>query len=517
MSLTPRLLDHYDWVVLGDHPGALLSASLVAKLGLSVLILPLGNNAGLMISKTGQYLDFESNTLVGLGRIDRASGLLAECLNHVGILPSETELIRRESSLPEVHTPFSRVGLSLQESALSAELKREFGPDFSARLGMVEALEASELDTLRFWLSLPDRLTLLPGKGRPWVSPSSLVSMRKKWVESLGAHADGLKSWLTSNQCIQELSVALGREDFADTCAGLWYGVNSSLPEVMSQSETVRVLSLSRVCASFKGGLPYYKDFLYRLAKRQGAHIPEKSECRRIFVTGGKFVGVQIGNRGNMISAGGGIAGCSVAHVKNQLSSSGRGHGHRLKTAPKPVGWRFTLSVTVSNEAIPPGMGYRIIWKEAGAPVLEIERVDPSDYRANDPEHQIVFLRTVLPFSPETLDIGYQRQIAARMLRQLLEVMPFVDYHIGRIFPDFRISGEQNELSEIYGFALPELIPENLRLYAGKGLGSESGIEGLFLASGESYPELGTLGGTVAALESTAWIAHRSGLAGPLA
>lgn len=50
----------------------------------------------------------------------------------------------------------------------------------------------------------------------------------------------------------------------------------------------------------------------------------------------------------------------------------------------------------------------------------------------------------------------------------------------------------------------------------GPGVDSRSGVEGLFLSSAEVYPHLGTMAAPVAALEGSAWIAHRMGLAGPL-
>src|SRR4051812_21849913 len=99
-----RLRDHYDWVVLGDHPGALLSASLVARLGHSVLILPLAETQRIKISKTGQCLDPESNYFIGLGKLDKSNGLVSECLLKVGILQSELQLIRMAGALPQVLT-----------------------------------------------------------------------------------------------------------------------------------------------------------------------------------------------------------------------------------------------------------------------------------------------------------------------------------------------------------------------------------------------------------------------------
>ena len=75
------------------------------------------------------------------------------------------------------------------------------------------------------------------------------------------------------------------------------------------------------------------------------------------------------------------------------------------------------------------------------------------------------------------------------------------------------VKGE--DFSDVYSFTRLEEIPENLLEYQGEGFGSTTGIEGLFLASSESYPGLGSYGATIAALESVAWISHRSGHRGP--
>ena len=58
-----KLREQSDWLVLGDHPGALLSASLAARLGLSVLVLPFGPAARLFVSASGQHFDPEPNYL----------------------------------------------------------------------------------------------------------------------------------------------------------------------------------------------------------------------------------------------------------------------------------------------------------------------------------------------------------------------------------------------------------------------------------------------------------------------
>src|SRR4051794_4308176 len=115
-----RLRDQYDWVVLGDHPGALLSASLAARLGLSVLVLPFAPGARLVVSSSGQHFDPEPNFLLGLSTGEQpeqgiATGLLGLCLKRLGVLASEEELIQANGCKVQVLTPSARVSLDPEE------------------------------------------------------------------------------------------------------------------------------------------------------------------------------------------------------------------------------------------------------------------------------------------------------------------------------------------------------------------------------------------------------------------
>ena len=159
-----------------------------------------------------------------------------------------------------------------------------------------------------------------------------------------------------------------------------------------------------------------------------------------------------------------------------------------------------------------------MIWSEAGAPVLELETADPAHYGLRKPGYQIVFARTLLPYSKETLDPEYQKQIAARILKQAAELIPFLDQACENVYPDFRRDAE--ELGKVYGFKSLEEIPDNLRYFdarSTKGLGVRSGVDGLFVVSDESFPAWGNWGGTVAAVEAVSGLAHRAGLMGPFA
>jgi len=528
-----RLREHYDWVVLGDHPGALLSASLAARLGLSVLVLPLSPSLGLTLSKSGQYLDPESNLMMGLGSGEKVNGLLWDCLHKLGILPFEEQLILDKETMPQVVTPSSRLVFG-QGETLQAELVREFGKDSARALGLVPAVKYAGPEYLGYWAGLPKRLTLTSNSASKSRDGSSLNDIRKKLSRNPHFGDGPTRTWVSSKKTVSDLARELGRSELTEVCSGIWYSVTGGAQEDPTLPDMLHVLSQAHATATFKGGMTAYREFLTNLARRLGVQVPLKSDCRRIFIENGRFVGVQISSRGNMIGASAGILGCSIKKALPRTTFSGRNWFHRFKKPPQPMGWKFTIALTVHAEAIPPGMRTRLIWKEKNAPALELEYVHPSDFGVKAPEQRIVFLRTVLPFTEESLTPHYQQLIAGRMMRQLTEVMPFVDFHVVRIFPDFRtrqiqapteaVTAQaaltspvvaQSELSEIYGFATTELIPDNLRVYGDQGIGCRSGVEGLFVGSDEAYPELGSLGGTVAALESIALIAHRSGLAGP--
>lgn len=515
-----RLRDQYDWVILGDHPGALLSGCLSARLGLAVLILPMVPSMRASISDEGQAFDPESNFILGAGRFDRSNGILLECLQRLGMSSSEGGKFIGESILPQVVTPQFRVQLQAGNEDFRKELDRELGEDLVAALGLPAALGFAESESLNYWKRLPDRLTFNPkpgGGGRKTPEPSSLEALRQRLEKGASSSGAQEKFWFQKDRSSRDLATRFSNPAMEDLLRGFWYGISGtqSQSKALSLAEMVHLFALARTASGMEGGVTAFRELLLRMAERLGVHIPAKAECKRIFIEKGRFVGVQIANQGNVIGARGGVVGCALSHAKERMVISGRNWVHRLKASNRPDGWKFTLALTVHAEAIPPGLSRRTIWQEPGAPALEIEVADPSEYQVDEPESRILFMRTLLPFRQETLDVGYQRVVAARMMRQLTELIPFLEYHVARVYPDFRV--ENDQFDQAYGFASIDLIPDNLRVYSGTGLGSRSGIEGLFLANNEAFPWVGSLGPSVAAIEATAWLAHRSGLSGPFA
>ena len=123
-----KLRDHYDWVVLGDHPSALLSGCLIARLGLSVLFVDFFQAKTFHVSKEGQAFDAESNFLLGLEKVDGTQGnqpLLAKCLGRLDLSPAEAELFRPGRGLPQILTHDYRLQLSKDLQVMASEWVRE--------------------------------------------------------------------------------------------------------------------------------------------------------------------------------------------------------------------------------------------------------------------------------------------------------------------------------------------------------------------------------------------------------
>lgn len=516
-----RLRDQYDWIVLGDHPSALLSASLAAKLGLSVLVLPVGPIARTVISRSGHCVDPESNALTGIfpgGKSSEAShrGLLSLCLDRIGLQPSEMDRFRFDLAPFQVLTPKYRLELLSDQDRWAEEIRRELGPSMSEMFGLFEAIRRSEEAYQSFWERLPGRLTLTEGKKKPADSnayPLTLKTLRKSMIHGVGAGI--LKNWLSSASPVSSLLKNLGCFDLAALCEGLWYGATGAVQSDPKFSDLLQSLALARTSScGFPGGMTAYRDFLLKTARRLGVDAPEKTECRRVFFENGRLAGVLPTHQGNMVTVSAGILGCHLDQIRDIVTWSGSRGLKRINPSPQPMGWKFTIAIYVKPEAIPPGTTRRMIWQEDGTPPLEFELAHSSEYGLTQLNIPIIFLRTVLPMEEGTLLDANQRTMAARMLKKASELLPFLERHVERIYPEFR--DVASELQQVYPYKTLRELPFNLLCFGSTGVGQRSGVEGLFLASGEAYPEYGPLGSVIAAVEAIAGMAHRSGISGPL-
>ena len=156
MTSSIKIKDVYDWVVLGDHPAALFSGCLAARLGLSTLILSHAPSAKVLVSQSGQCIDFERNRMMGLARLESDSGLVWEILHRFGLKPAEEELFDSAPGSFQLISAEKRFSLPRDRPALEAEFKREFSEAGYWALEKLSKISFGPI--LSFWRSFPDSL-----------------------------------------------------------------------------------------------------------------------------------------------------------------------------------------------------------------------------------------------------------------------------------------------------------------------------------------------------------------------
>lgn len=522
-----RIRDQYDWIVIGDHPGALLSASVIARSGFSVLVLPVQTSRQermVWSVETGACLDQESNYVLGLGAAGSgAPGLLHSCLEWLGMTLQEKSLIEEQGGDAQILTAQARIHLGSRLDRLADELGFELGFSARARLGLAQALEATEKEQQAHWQAVYEQALreLAPpatanggaaGSQKGAALPVTLSALLHR-VSKLGANCPpAARDWLSLDQEARAWVEARSVGQASALLEGVVAGASScQAPRDLRMFEVLALLAMSRSGASFRGGLSGLREMLRRLARRNGADLPSGVSCQRIFIQQGKFVGVLPSGHGTMVSSVGGTLGYPLELARFLIASNGRDGWMPGRRTHSSAGWKFSLALVVNDEAIQPGVTRRMCWQEGNAPLLEIELARSNEYGISKGSGSVVFLRTGMPMTAESLTPRFQRLMAARMLRKATELLPFLEFHILRIFPEFRPE-VCPELSMIYGFRSLEEIPGHLLLFqraegAKESWRARSGIDRLFLASQEAYPELGSLGWTAAALEAACWLA----------
>ncbi len=498
-----KINDHYDWIVLGDHPGALLSACLAAKSGLSVLILPYANSARTIRVSSEFVFDPEPRFLLGARG---SEGLLLHCLENVGALKEDLF----EDSELQILTASKRTKVCSDFKSSNQEWTKEWGAKWVQSLGFFEAVEKLWKPYLSYWHTLPKRLSPSHSKKKKDLGPKNLIALKERLFKQAQAKE---KSWINSETSSeQSLSLLFKKnknDEFLDFILGLYFGVYST--EFKNREEFYpydffQAFVQHKTGVSFKGGIENFRRGLRVCAQNLGAHAPEKERCEKIETHAGRFQGVLLSESRGKVLGKGAVLGTSLAFLWPQNLFK------KKKRTPSPYGWRMTLALRVHVDGIAEGVADRMVFQSQSAPALEIEFANPSDYGIKKSKSKFIFLRSIVPFVPESLEFGFQRKHTARMFRALTEIMPFVEDHVEEIYPDFRSSEHKSEFSQTFGCVGLDYMPENLRVFNQEGVGFFSGIEGLWVASGESYPLLGSLGWSVAALEATAQMTRKLGV-----
>ena len=87
------------------------------------------------------------------------------------------------------------------------------------------------------------------------------------------------------------------------------------------------------------------------------------------------------------------------------------------------------------------------------------------------------------------------------MFRKLNELVPYLEFHLIKLAPDFREMKDFVDVMELYPYKKCEEIPQSLRVDAGQSIGIESGVKNLFVANESSHRDLGFYGSWIAGIQ----------------
>lgn len=129
---------NYDVLVVDPSPGALVAATLLARAGLSVLVL----EAEQQTPGVGPFRFLRHRPpVVGFG-----AGLLTRSLRSLKFHPHELQAVRRGTPGLQVITTRHRINLSSDAAELAAELRREYPQDAEELLEVLELCRGSASD-----------------------------------------------------------------------------------------------------------------------------------------------------------------------------------------------------------------------------------------------------------------------------------------------------------------------------------------------------------------------------------
>ena len=494
--------NYFDVVVYGSELTGLIAASLLGRRGLRVLLC--GHDLLPATFQAGPYLMArEPGTLP-----PPDSEPVARVLSELG----HSQIIRRRA--PQAHPslqmifPNHRVDFSSSVESVVAELAREFPEDHATVEPILARLRATSsiLDPLLgsdmtlppqgFWerRDVSRVQAQLPPSQADLMAPLGPHHLMRAGIAALGALASGF-SPADLGSLVQARAYDVARRGF----------------HRLSSEADLRSLFLDKL-STFSGEM-------------RERVVPTELVWRR-----GKLNGLRVQPRNETIGFGQLIWAGSAASLVALAGSEAPRRLREMASSIRSACFRYTLCLIVRPEALPEGMGARVIAvKDPAKPNLE-ENAFSITVGPPPPRHpnQIPIWIECLVSASASESLGYLSVVRARLRDELLRIMPFHDQHLLVIAsphdglpPEFgpaaRVDGA--ELGRLPGIPptpmAPALSCDLQRVLGLGGVSHSTGLKNVYLASNENLPGLGREGQFVSAWGVARLIAeptqHKSG------
>jgi len=471
---------YFDVVVCGSDLAGLVAAALLGRRGLRVLVC--GFERVPASFQAGPYTLAREPALLPPPDVESVARVLRE-LNFLQIVRRRAPPLQPAFQLV---LPRHRLDVGSPELT-SRELAREFAGDAGAVGAALERLTAAsaELDPL-----LGSDLTL---------PPDGFWERREvaRVEDRLPAAAADLLAPLTA-----EHPLRVGLTALAALSSGF-------APVDLNSMVLARAFDLQRR-ATFRldGGLPALRSlFLERIAST-ASEVRQRLTPQEVVFRRGKVAGLRVRPRDETIGAGHLLWAGPLATL---LPLCGDKAGRRLRelaAGVRPACYRYTLCLLVRREALPEGMGARVIAVRDPAQPLVEDNALAVTVGNEDRQNQVpVWVDCLVP-AAAAAGPGYLGVVRARVRERLGRLLPFFDRHLLVLAsPHDGLSPELPEAAS--GSPPPEPIAatpmtaaltcELPRTLAVAGLPHATGIKNLTLVSQENLPGLGLEGELVSA------------------
>jgi phytoene dehydrogenase-like protein len=258
------------------------------------------------------------------------------------------------------------------------------------------------------------------------------------------------------------------------------------------------------------GGLPALRALFFERIAATSGEIRERLTPEEVVVRRGKVVGLRVRPRDETIGLEHLVWADSVATLLPLCGDKASRKLREHAAAMRPACHRYTLCLVVRREALPEGMGPRVVAvRDPSQPLLEDNAlaitVGSDDRQGNVP----LWVECLVPATASATP-GYLAVVRARVRDRLSRLLPFFERHLVVLasphdglppeLPESEARGTPPDPVRATPMAVTAaLSPELPRTLAVAGVPHATGIKNLTLASAENLPGLGREGELIAA------------------
>jgi phytoene dehydrogenase-like protein len=477
--------NYYDAVVCGGELTGLMTAALLGRRGLRVLLL--GGDAEKATFEAAGHVLSRGPALLPPVAAPHVARVLQD-LNCVQVVKRKAPPL---SPGMQIVMPHHRFDVGANDEALGRELAREFGGEraaIEAALGRVAQTSALVEPLLSTEITLPPdgfwerrevgRLeSLLPRRGTDLLATLPATHPMRAVVAVPGA--------LSGAVAPQDLGL-VGQARAFDLA-------RQGLNQLEGGEAGLRALFLEKL-GTFSG-------------ERRDKLVPVEVVMRR-----GRAAGVRVHPRDETIGCEHLVWAGSAAALSAICTEKPPRRGPNGASGLHVEGYRYAISMLVGPEALPEGMASRVfLISDPGRALIEENAlaVTVGQPAPRQPDHIPVWVECIVPAPPVDAGPGYLRALRGRVLERLETLLPFFREHLVVLAsPHDGLPPELSPAASKGAAPLPPLASAPLQpVYAVESdspfdvsaLPHATGIKNLYLAGRENLPGLGFEGELVSA------------------